>query len=114
LREKPLESKEKTMRFRRRNGSDVGKHLSACRDDLVALQRDARELASEVTEVTKNGANRAVKQASDAYGYVSNRLNGRPVVNMAAVQRAAHDRRLTIVAFFAGAGAVIGALLTRR
>jgi len=99
------------MLFRTRNGSDVRKSLSACRDDLAALQKDARELANGVSEVTRNGATRAAKQASDAFDYVSNRIATRPRLDVAAVTR---DRRLTIVAAFAGAGAIIGALLTRR
>lgn len=99
------------MLFRKRNGTDVRKRLSACRNDLAALQRDARDLANDVTEVTRNGANRAAKQAATALDYVSTQLDKRPRLNVAAISR---DRRLTIVAAFAGAGAVIGALLTRR
>jgi hypothetical protein len=84
------------MRWRRRNGADVRKHLLACRDDLVALQRDARNLANDFTEVTRDGAGRAAKQASTALDYVSGQLNGRSGLALA------------------GAGAIIGALLTRR
>ena len=99
------------MLFRKRNGTDVRKRLSACRDDLAALQRDARDLANDVTEVTRNSANRAAKQAASALDYVSTQLDNRPRFDVTAISR---DRRLTIVAAFAGAGAVIGALLTRR
>jgi ElaB/YqjD/DUF883 family membrane-anchored ribosome-binding protein len=99
------------MLFRTRNGSDVRKSLSACRDDLAALQKDARELANGVSEVTRSGATRAARQASDALDYVSNRIATRPRVDVVAVAR---DKRFTIIAAFAGAGAIIGALLTRR
>ena len=99
------------MIFRKRSSTDVRKSLSACRDDLAALQRDARELATGVSEVTRNGATRAAKQANDAYGYVSKQIANRPRFAVATVAR---QQRLTIVAAFAGAGAVIGALLTRR
>ncbi len=99
------------MLFRKRNGTDVRKSLSACRDDLVALQRDARELATGVSEVTRHGATRAAKQANDAYGYVSKQIANRPRFSVATMAR---EQRLTIIAAFASAGAVIGALLTRR
>jgi hypothetical protein len=99
------------MLFRKRNGTDVRKSLSACRNDLAALQRDARELATGVSEVTRSGANRAAKQAASALDYVSTQLDNRPRFNVATISR---DRRLTIVAAFAGAGAIIGALLIRR
>ena len=99
------------MLFRKRNGTDVRKRLSACRNDLAALQRDARDLANDVTEVTRTSANRAAKQAATALDFVSTQLDKRPRLNVANISR---DRRLTIVAAFAGAGAVIGALLTRR
>lgn len=99
------------MLFRRRNGTDVRKSLTACRDDLAALQRDARELATGVSQVTRSGATRAAKQANEAYDYVSKQIASRPRFNVATVAR---EQRLTIVAAFAGAGAIIGALLTRR
>lgn len=99
------------MLFRKQNGTDVRKRLSACRDDLAALQRDARDLANDVSVVTRNGASRAARQAGDALDFVSNRLNNRPRFDVATIAR---DQRLTIIAAFAGAGVVIGALLTRR
>jgi hypothetical protein len=99
------------MLFRKRNGTDVRRSLSACRDDLVALQRDARELATGVSEVTRTGANRAARQASDAYGYVSKQIANRPRFSVATISR---EQRFSIIAAFAGAGAIIGALLTRR
>lgn len=99
------------MLFRRRNGTDVRKSLSACRDDLAALQRDARELATGVSEVTRHGATRAAKQANEAYDYVSKQIASRPRFSVATVAR---EQRIAIIAAFAGAGAIIGALLTRR
>ena len=99
------------MLFRKRNGTDVRKSLSACRDDLAALQRDARELAGGVSEVTRTSANRAAKQANDTYDYVAKQVANRPRFNVATVAR---KQRLSIIAAFASAGAIIGALLTRR
>jgi hypothetical protein len=99
------------MRWRRRNGTDVRKHLLACRDDLAALQRDARNLASDVTEVTRDGAGRAAKQASTALDYVSGQING---YSRFGVVAAARSQRFAVIASLAGAGAIIGALLTRR
>ncbi|HTW34689.1 MAG TPA: hypothetical protein VMD53_08725 [Rhizomicrobium sp.] len=99
------------MLFRKRNGTDVRKSLSACRDDLAALRRDARELATGVSEVTRTSATRAAKQAGGAYDYVSKQIASRPRFDVATVAR---EQRLAIVAAFAGAGAIIGALLTRR
>ena len=97
------------MRWRRRNGTDVRKSLLACRDDLVALQRDARNLANDVTEVTRDGAGRAAKQAGSALDYVSGQLNGR-----GALVVSPRAQRFAVIASLAGAGAIIGALLTRR
>jgi hypothetical protein len=102
------------MLFRKRNGTDVRKSLSACRDDLTALQRDARELATGVSEVTRNGATRAAKQANDAYDYVSKQIANRPRFNTATAVSVAREQRFSIIAAFAGAGAIIGALLTTR
>ncbi|HKD23114.1 MAG TPA: hypothetical protein VKB71_13945 [Rhizomicrobium sp.] len=106
------------MRWRRRNGTDVRKHLQACRDDLVALQRDARNLATGVTEVTRDGAGRAAKQASTALDYVSGQINGysRQLngYSRSDVVAAVRSQRFAVIASFAGAGAIIGALLTRR
>ena len=99
------------MLFRKRNTTDVRKSLSACRADLMALQRDARELAGGVSEVTRTNANRAAKQANEAYDYVSKQIANRPRFNVATTAR---EQRLKIIAAFAGAGAIIGALLTRR
>jgi hypothetical protein len=106
------------MLFRKRNSTDVRKSLSACRDDLVALQRDALELATGVSEVTRTGANRAAKQATraakqatEAYGYVSKQISNRPRFDVATVAR---QQRFSIIAAFAGAGAIIGALLVSR
>lgn len=99
------------MLFRKRNGTDVRKSLSACRDDLVALRRDARELATGVSEVTRNGATKAARQASDALDYVSNQIATRPRFDVANVAR---DQRVAVIAALAGAGAIIGVLLTRR
>jgi ElaB/YqjD/DUF883 family membrane-anchored ribosome-binding protein len=102
------------MLFRKRNSTDVRKSLSACRDDLAALQRDARELATGVSEVTRNGATRAAKQANDAYGYVSKQIANRPRLSTQAVATVARQQRFSIIAAFAGFGAIIGALLTSR
>lgn len=106
------------MLLRKRNGTDVRKSLSACRDDLMALQRDARELASGVSEVTRTNANRvakrasrAAKQATDTYDYMSKQIANRPRFDVATVAR---QQRVGVIAAFAGAGAIIGALLTRR
>jgi len=106
------------MLFRKRNGTDVRKSLSACRDDLMALQRDARELANGVSEVTRTNASRvakqasrAAKQATDTYDYVSKQIANRPRFDAATVVR---QQRFSIIAAFAGVGAIIGALLTAR
>jgi ElaB/YqjD/DUF883 family membrane-anchored ribosome-binding protein len=102
------------MIFRKRSSTDVRKSLSACRDDLAALQRDARELATGVSEVTRSGANRAAKQANSAYDYVSKQIANRPRFNAATAATVAREQRFSIIAAFAGAGAIIGALLTAR
>jgi len=102
------------MLFRKRSTADVRKSLSACRDDLAALQRDALELATGVSEVTRSSANRAAKQANSAYDYVSKQIANRPRLSTATAVTVARRQRFSIIAAFAGFGAIIGALLTAR
>jgi ElaB/YqjD/DUF883 family membrane-anchored ribosome-binding protein len=99
---------------RKRNGTDVRKHLSACRNDLAALQKDARELANDISGVTRDGATRAARSASNALDLVSSRLDGVAQIDSGSVRRFARSQPLVAIAFLASAGAVLGHLLSRR
>lgn len=100
------------MFARRRRISDVRKHFSAFRNNLSALQRDARELANDVSDLTIGNANRATKWAGAALDTVSTSMDGLNTIK--PVRRAMKNQPLAAIAISVGTGVIIGAFLSRR
>jgi ElaB/YqjD/DUF883 family membrane-anchored ribosome-binding protein len=95
------------------NGHDLTARLSTLRGDFGQLQRDVRGLVSDVGDAAENqfesAVNGTVKSARNAIGRVESWGNQKTKI----VRQSVKKQPMMACAIAAGAGALIGLLLTR-
>ena len=98
--------------WRKRNGTrrDVQARAQAIRSDIEALQRDMRGMVTDATSAAAKNMNNAVETAGDAADRMSHWSNE----NIASMRDAVRQQPLTAFALAVSAGALLGAMWSRR